>query len=446
MKLTLLILSVLLTCPNFSAYAQNSAVPVNSMPVAAQLSTSAVGSGASQLTNENTAGVAAAVRGVVNAKRPGEAQRLLASGDAIYVGDEITSGQDAGLQILFRDETSFTISANSVITIDEFVYDPLTRDGKVTTRVSQGIFRFISGSIAKKNPEKMNVILPGSATIGVRGTIAAGQTDGNASTVILMGPGPNNNTGSKIGSIIVGNQSGGKERSVHLKKNGFGTRIEGPESAPSAPYEVPASELTALAEALGAPSSPEESESHMADQGDGGPSGTQQAGQDTFIAAKELSGVKGEKGVTVRLTNQANQSALDQVRSTSGGIAHISQSNVPFSSSGTYNINVEINFNNRSIGGNGSSVNGVATLVDSDPFIFRLPKISFPKSSDALFTNIPDTKVGGQCTNCTANVSLHSVKDNPSIGSLIQHTVTVTNGTQTDTGNGITEIRAGGLQ
>src|SRR5687767_10798383 len=73
------------------------------------------------------AGVAAAVRGEVKlAAVPGlrEVGKDVASGDPIFLGDQVTTGVEGRLQIMLADETVFTIGPNAAMTIDTFVYDP----------------------------------------------------------------------------------------------------------------------------------------------------------------------------------------------------------------------------------------------------------------------------------------------------------------------------------
>ena len=122
---------------------------------------------------------------------------------------------------MLLDETIFTLGANAVMRIDEFVYDP-NDDAKnsLSTSIKQGAFRFVSGQIARSGRDAMAVTLP-SATIGVRGTSVAGNVaaDGTAS-VILLGPAPNNNLGLPAGAINVANEAG----AVDITRPGFATR------------------------------------------------------------------------------------------------------------------------------------------------------------------------------------------------------------------------------
>ena len=53
--------------------------------------------------------------------------------DNIYFGDVIKTGAQTNLQILFDDETVFTIGANTEIVINEFIYDSFICKVKIPT-------------------------------------------------------------------------------------------------------------------------------------------------------------------------------------------------------------------------------------------------------------------------------------------------------------------------
>jgi hypothetical protein len=157
------------------------------------------------------AGVSAAVHGDVTRINQGDPVGMaVASGDPIYRFDRITSGSDSGLQILLLDETTLTIGPNSNITITEFVYDPSTGIGKLAASIGNGVFRFVSGRIAQRDPSSMTVQLP-VASLGIRGTIVFGRSDERGAVVALGGPGLDNNTGDKPAGVDVVTPSGTAE-------------------------------------------------------------------------------------------------------------------------------------------------------------------------------------------------------------------------------------------
>jgi hypothetical protein len=209
------------------------------------------------------AGVAAAVRGQVKLARAAIPPRGVASGEQILMQDTLESGPSSGMQILLLDETVFTIGPSSVLTVDEFVYDPSTNAGKVGATVAKGVFRFVTGKIAKRNPSDMNVALP-AGTIGVRGTIVAGRVDATtkASLVILLGDSRGNAVGGNSASIEVCN-AGACEK---VASPGFGVKIDGPDVPPSKPFRVPDAEIEAILLAVANPEGVLEGEAGQLDQ------------------------------------------------------------------------------------------------------------------------------------------------------------------------------------
>ena len=204
------------------------------------------------------AGVAAAVRGAVTLVAVALPQpsrvvgQTLGSGDKIFLGDNIETGPDSGMQIMLLDETIFTIGPSAGMVIDEFVYDPATSTGQVTASIVKGAFRFVSGRVAKDRPQNMSVRTP-VGTIGIRGTSAAGRvdppdSDGNVgASIVLLGPGPENNANERAGRITVSN--GGT--SVEITRSGFGTTIGGVNEPPTPPIRFEPGQIASLTGALG---------------------------------------------------------------------------------------------------------------------------------------------------------------------------------------------------
>ncbi|MGB1118590.1 MAG: FecR family protein [Parvibaculales bacterium] len=181
-------------------------------------------------------GVTAALRGAVvrtASLQTGTPIGQMSSGQKVFLGDDIKVGAQGRLQVMLLDETVFTLGANSVMRIDEFVYDPgQANTARLTTSIKSGAFRFVSGRVARLNNDAMKVKLP-AATIGVRGTSVGGEVeeDGTA-TVILLGPAPNNTLGLPAGAISVANDFG----TIAITRPGFVTQVSAPsEAAPPSP-------------------------------------------------------------------------------------------------------------------------------------------------------------------------------------------------------------------
>lgn len=193
-------------------------------------------------------GVAAAVTGQVQMAAAGTAARGgVRSGEAIRLGDQIATGPDSKLQIMLADETVFTIGPNAAITIDEFVFDAPSGRGKLTADIARGAFRFVTGRIAANNPQDMKVTMP-VGTMGIRGTVVAGQVSGDRATILLLGPGDQNNANERMGRVVVTGSDASKG-SVELRRPGFATEITRG-GAPSTPFRLSADALEDILKSL----------------------------------------------------------------------------------------------------------------------------------------------------------------------------------------------------
>lgn len=87
----------------------------------------------------------------------------------VETGTRVTTGPAGRLRIILPDETVFTIGPNSDMVMDEFVYDTNNNPKKITARLKKGIFRWVTGKTARKDPASMKVTLP-VGDLGIRGT------------------------------------------------------------------------------------------------------------------------------------------------------------------------------------------------------------------------------------------------------------------------------------
>ena len=149
----------------------------------------------------------------------------------VFENDLIITGGKSRAQVLLLDQTAINISQNAELTLDKFIYGG--EDDSVSLKVTKGTFRFISGKVADKTPEKVNVETP-VATIGVRGTEFIGQIDTAESVIALFN-----------GKIEVANDSYTQLVGVP----GFGVTID-PVGLISAPVKLPIEQLDALVDAV----------------------------------------------------------------------------------------------------------------------------------------------------------------------------------------------------
>ena len=134
---------------------------------------------------------------------------VLKAGDKIYFGDIIKAEDQSKSQILLLDETVITIGSKTSVTLDEFIYDPNSQEGRITTNIIEGSVKVLSGKISEKNPDNLIVKTP-AGSIGTRGTEfqAIVNEDEDVSKVLLIGPGQNNTLGLRPGAVEVSNDQG----------------------------------------------------------------------------------------------------------------------------------------------------------------------------------------------------------------------------------------------
>jgi hypothetical protein len=106
-------------------------------------------------------------------------------GTGVEMNDAIKT-QQGKVGITFEDDTRVQVNENSKLVIDDFVYDPKSKAGKLGAKIALGTVRYASGQIAKNSPQNVAVSTP-SATISVRGTdFTATVEELGQSTIILL--------------------------------------------------------------------------------------------------------------------------------------------------------------------------------------------------------------------------------------------------------------------
>ena len=148
--------------------------------------------------NEFIGVIAAGVGDILNQKN-----EKLSTGSKIYFGDTIIVKAQSNAQILLLDETALTVGEKSEITIDEFIYDPQSKVGKIVSNIKIGTVKIITGEISKKDPDNLEVNIP-TGSVGARGTEFVVVTESDEkSTIVLLGPGKKNTLGMIPGTLNV---------------------------------------------------------------------------------------------------------------------------------------------------------------------------------------------------------------------------------------------------
>ena len=91
------------------------------------------------------------------------------------------------LALTFEDDTKVAVTEQSKLVIDDFVYDPNAKTGRLAMKVALGTVRYASGGIAKNNRENVRMRTP-TATISVRGTDFAMVVDEVGQSMVTLLP------------------------------------------------------------------------------------------------------------------------------------------------------------------------------------------------------------------------------------------------------------------
>ncbi|WP_066269556.1 FecR family protein [Hydrogenophaga palleronii] len=90
-------------------------------------------------------------------------------GTPLHQGSELRTDADSSMGVVFKDNTLMSFGPSTVLTVDEYLYEPAEGKLKLGARMGKGTLNYVSGVIAKLQPEAVTVKTP-TGMIGVRGT------------------------------------------------------------------------------------------------------------------------------------------------------------------------------------------------------------------------------------------------------------------------------------
>jgi len=155
------------------------------------------------------------------------ATNILTLQDPIYKGDVLQTGADGTLGITFDDDTTFTLTPNSRITVDEFVYQQGGAHNASLFSVVRGTVAFVAAQVAKTGD--MKIATP-TASLGIRGTtglivVPEGATPGTTGEVsIKLYP----DADGRVGRIEVVGRDGAALGVLTRAATGFAIRLGAP--------------------------------------------------------------------------------------------------------------------------------------------------------------------------------------------------------------------------
>jgi hypothetical protein len=209
----------------FAARAQNPPAPASAEPATGEVGQVATLQGSASVTRGNPGKVAA-----------------LRINDPILEHDTLVTGPDAALGITFDDQTTFSLSANTRIVVDAFVYQKGGAGNAATFNVAIGTAAFVASLVAKTGD--MKITTP-AATLGIRGTTGVvevptggGTGAGAAEPKIKLYADANGH----VGQIEVFNRQGGRLGTLTQSASAFTLTREPGGGVRAVPFQIPPSE------------------------------------------------------------------------------------------------------------------------------------------------------------------------------------------------------------
>ncbi|TVQ83431.1 MAG: hypothetical protein EA357_05805 [Micavibrio sp.] len=142
---------------------------------------------AGTMNDVSAAGQMVQVKGEVYITRADGTKIQAEAGTRVFRGDIIETVGDGAAKIVFADNSSFAISKEARLSIDDYIYDSQSGGGSSFFSMLKGAFLYTSGLIGKKNPDEVNIETP-VGSIGIRGTVVAGEIKpaGEESEIIIV--------------------------------------------------------------------------------------------------------------------------------------------------------------------------------------------------------------------------------------------------------------------
>jgi hypothetical protein len=141
--------------------------------------------------------------------------------DDIYLNDVLVTSANSTLGVTFNDATTFNLTANARITVDNYVYQDGSKSNSALFDITKGTVAFVAAAVARDGD--MKITTP-SASLGIRGTtglveVQPGATATSANNIKLYP-----DADGKVGHIDVNDRSGMRLGSLTQGSSGFTVR------------------------------------------------------------------------------------------------------------------------------------------------------------------------------------------------------------------------------
>jgi hypothetical protein len=170
--------------------------------------------------DDKSVGQVSTLNGHCTAMRGTVAAVALKVSDHIFENDTLQSDLNSTLGITFDDETTFSLSANTRIVVDKFVYEESASGNAASFHVATGTAAFVASLVAKTGDMKIST---DNATLGIRGTtgvVEVPTAGGTGTPAIKLYP----DTDGHVGRIEVFDRQGGRLGTLTQGASGFSLR------------------------------------------------------------------------------------------------------------------------------------------------------------------------------------------------------------------------------
>src|SRR5712675_766528 len=143
--------------------------------------------------------------------------------DDIFQNDVLQTSANSTLGVTFNDATTFNLTANAKITVDNYVYEEGGKQNAALFDITKGTVAFVAAAVAKTGDMKISTP---TATMGIRGTTGLIEVPEGASATsrnnvaIKLYPDPD----GKVGRIEVNDRAGARIGFLTQGASGFAIR------------------------------------------------------------------------------------------------------------------------------------------------------------------------------------------------------------------------------
>ena len=208
----------------FASRAQDASAPAGADAAAGEIGQVVTVQGSATVTRGNPGKVAA-----------------LRINDPIFERDTLVTGPNSALGVTFDDQTTFSLSADTRIVVDAFVYQKVGAGNAAIFNVAVGTAAFVASLVAKTGDMKISTP---SATLGIRGTTgvvdvpAGGGAGAAAEPKIKLYA----DADGHVGQIEVFDRQGGRLGTLNRSASAFAISRSPGGGVRAVPFQIPPGE------------------------------------------------------------------------------------------------------------------------------------------------------------------------------------------------------------